>query len=53
MKLIFEESVKGKEGYSLPKDLFDDIKLDQIQKSDDLPSDIILSVNDVSFWGCC
>ena len=28
---------------------FDDIRLDQIQKSKDLPSDIILSVNDVSF----
>ncbi len=28
---------------------FDDIKLDQIQKSKDLPSDIILAVNDVSF----
>jgi len=29
MKLIFEKSVKGKEGYSLPKDLFDDIKLEE------------------------
>ena len=28
---------------------FDDIKLDQIQKSKDLPSDIILAVNNVSF----
>jgi lipopolysaccharide transport system ATP-binding protein len=28
---------------------FDDIRLDQIQKSKDLPSDIILPVNDVSF----
>jgi glycine dehydrogenase subunit 2 len=27
MKLIFENSVKGRDGYSLPKDLFDDIDI--------------------------
>ena len=27
MKLIFEKSVKGRDGYSLPKDLFDDIDI--------------------------
>jgi len=29
MKLIFEKSVKGRDGYSLPKDLFDDIKIEE------------------------
>jgi glycine dehydrogenase subunit 2 len=29
MKLIFEKSVKGRDGYSLPQDLFDDIKIEE------------------------
>ena len=27
MKLIFEKSVKGRDGYSLTKDLFDDVDI--------------------------
>jgi glycine dehydrogenase subunit 2 len=29
MKLIFEKSIKGRDGYSLPQDLFDDIKIEE------------------------
>ncbi len=30
MKLIFEKSVPGRDGYSIPKDLFDDIKAEEL-----------------------
>jgi len=29
MKLIFEKSIKGRDGYSLPQDLFDEIKIEE------------------------
>jgi glycine dehydrogenase subunit 2 len=29
MKLIFEKSIKGRDGYSLPQDLFEDIKAEE------------------------
>ena len=29
MKLIFEKSIKGRDGYSLPQDLFDEIKIEK------------------------
>ncbi|GAH94760.1 unnamed protein product, partial [marine sediment metagenome] len=28
MKLIFEKSIKGRDGYSLPRDLFTEIKIE-------------------------
>jgi glycine dehydrogenase subunit 2 len=30
MKLIFEKSVPGRDGYSIPKDLFDDMKIEEL-----------------------
>ncbi len=34
MKLIFEKSVPGRDGYSLPGDLFDDINMEEIMPED-------------------